>query len=135
MKWKTIEDFIAEYHGHIRDLVFRCHPDQEEPWAEEVITLGCMLWNEARHFANRTPLSLAVDCVYVLSRMAGQRVSVTLMESHTLDLFGQSITPMRAKGIKWNNTERGKAAILSVCGPAEDLYQELITNVVVREEE
>lgn len=49
------------------------------------------LWEEVvgKH---RSPLPLAVDCLYICAKLSGNRVSIKAMKRFTKDLWGKTIT-------------------------------------------
>ena len=99
---------------------------------EEMFDLAWNLWNLMRTRVSRTPNSLIVDCVYVMSHLIGQRRSIPSMKDAALIVLGRRTKPLavEARGrynTRWTMTEWGKSAILSIV-PDEKSYDDLIAN-------
>ncbi len=122
----ALQDWIDKHKEPMRKLI------AELDLPEEMFDLAWDLWNLMRTRVSRTPNSLIVDCVYVMSHLIGQRRSIPSMKDAALIVLGRRTKPLavEARGRyneRWTMTEWGKSAILSIV-PDEKSYDDLIAN-------
>tara|TARA_Y100001972_G_C7590635_1_gene296076 strand:- start:164 stop:559 length:396 start_codon:yes stop_codon:yes gene_type:complete len=95
---------------------------------EPVAKLAREIWTASRKIANRTPMSLCFDCVYIAANALGVPASKSFVKFVSNKVVGKSITPMvsnkGAKGDRWFISKEGKDAIMDVIDD-EDIYEDL----------
>jgi hypothetical protein len=116
-RWKNVHLDV------IRRLVDELH------LPNELVEPAFALWSNVRTRAPRTPKSLAVDCVYVVAHMTGNRRSFARMKDASFIVINRRCEPLwidRRSGKKrWHETDWGKIAILSLIND-DNSYNDLV---------
>lgn len=127
--WEDISSFAKRHHDIIDNACILIASDPEP-----VAKLAKDIWSASRKIANRTPMSLCFDCVYIAANALGVPASKSFVKfisgKVVLDgkPIGKSVTPMvsnkGAKGERWFISKEGKDAIMDVIED-EDIYEDL----------
>ena len=71
---------------------------------DDVIRKAQMLWSATMGRVSRSPLPLAVDCLYICAKLSGNRVSIKATKRATKKLWKRTIEvlpPNRRGGLRW----------------------------------
>jgi len=124
MKFETLDEFLEYHHKLIHDI---CEKSVENHVV--IANLAFDLWNQARLFANRSYVTLAFDCCYIISNATGNKVSISLLKNISGDLLdGRRVRAMTTSSRKrWFMTQKGKDAIMQILQDQE-LYDDVTSN-------
>jgi hypothetical protein len=124
MKFETLDEFLEYHHKLIHDI---CEKSVENHVV--IAKLAFELWDQARLFANRSYVTLAFDCCYIISNATGNKVSISLLKNISGDLLdGRRVRAMTTSSRKrWFMTQKGKDAIMQILQDQE-LYDDVTSN-------
>ena len=125
MKFETLDEFLEHHHKLICNI---CEKSVEDHLV--IANLAFDLWNQARHFANRSFVTLAFDCCYIVSNATGNKVSISLLKNISADLLdGRKVRAMTTSSgrKRWFITSKGKKAIMDILKDS-DLYADVTSN-------
>lgn len=125
MKFETLDEFLEYHHKLMLDI---CEKSVENHVA--IANLAFDLWNQARLFANRSYVTLAFDCCYIIANATGNKVSVALLKNISADLLGgRNVRAMTTSSgrKRWFLTYKGRDAIMEILQDQE-LYDDVTSN-------
>jgi hypothetical protein len=107
-KWADLNAFREEHRKHIETILSYAKPAMEEAKRDFIGEHAFKLWDLLRIPANRSHVSLCFDCVYVISRMLGERIAVSKLEKTGRALYQK---PFSTKPWMWWGSEYARCAI------------------------
>jgi len=124
-KWDSLDDFKAHHYGVIKKLMLA---SCDEP--DELIELAYQLWDRVRVFANRSPLSLCFDCVYIVANATGNAVSLSFLSYVGEQVIQKNVKAMQNRSGKdeprWFLSSKGESEIMNLFDGNQDLYDDVM---------
>ena len=123
-KWESISGF-HDYHYEVIEKLALVSCDN----SEDVTRLAYELWTNVRILANRTPMTLCFDCVYIVANATGNKLSLPLLGYAGEQVIQRNVKAMQNKTSKderWFLSPKGKSAIINLFDGNEDLYNDIL---------
>ena len=122
--WDSTEEFTVEHYRLIESI---CHLVVEDDKA--IADLAQDIWSAALSFANRSPVSLCFDSVYIAANATGNKVSIPFLTYISEIILQRRIKAMQSNkgsGPRWFTTEKGRDALMPLLDNDEELYRDCL---------
>jgi len=123
-KWESLNVFHDYHKDIITNLALASCDDPDN-----VAKLAYELWLKVRIFANRTPLTLCFDCLYIVGNATGNKLSLPLLTYVGEQVIQKKVKAMQnrtGKDERWFLSSRGEKSILNLFDGNQDLYDDVL---------